>query len=191
MRTGAKKKYVASDCNQARECAEVHPLFCSIYEEIKMTKVEFLNRLKEALENGLDSRTVQENMNYYRSYIEDEVAKGQNEEKVIEDLGDPWVIAQSVISMEESRSVSEGPYKRDGAFDGYGDSDNLNSQGRPDVRIYTHGVSGFRMLLFVLGVIGIFLIVFAVIGGLISLVMPVVLPVLVVILLVRFFRRMR
>lgn len=156
-----------------------------------MTKVEFLNRLKEALENGLDSRTVQENMNYYRSYIEDEAAKGQNEEKVIEDLGDPWVIAQSVISMEESRSVSEGPYKRDGAFDGYGDSDNLNSQGRPDVRIYTHGVSGFRMLLFVLGVIGIFLIVFAVIGGLISLVMPVVLPVLVVILLVRFIRRMR
>ena len=75
-----------------------------------MTKREFLNRLKEALENGLDSRAVQENMDYYRSYIEEEAGGGRSEEEVIEDLGDPWVIAQSVINMAENRSAAEGGY---------------------------------------------------------------------------------
>ena len=89
-----------------------------------MTKGEFLNRLRESLENGLDSRTVQENMNYYRAYIEEEIENGQDEEEVIEELGDPWVIAQSVISMEESRTVSEGPYGSDGTFGGNNDSGN-------------------------------------------------------------------
>lgn len=156
-----------------------------------MTKGEFLNRLRESLENGLDSRTVQENMNYYRAYIEEEIENGQDEEEVIEELGDPWVIAQSVISMEESRTVSEGPYGSDGTFGGNNDSGNSDGQRRPNMRVYTHGVSGWRLLLFVLGIIGIFLIVFAVIGGLISLVMPMILPVLVIILLVRLIKRMR
>lgn len=155
-----------------------------------MTKVEFLNRLKEALENGLDNRTVQENINYYRAYIEEEAAKGQDEGAVIDELGDPWVIAQSVISMEESRQTSEGMRGNDDVY-GQNGSGNFGSQGRPNMRVYTHGVSGWRMLLFILGIIGIVLIVFAVIGGLISLVMPVILPILVIVFLVRLIKRMR
>ena len=38
-------------------------------------------------------------MNYYRAYIEEEIENGQDEEEVIEELGDPWVIAQSVIAF--------------------------------------------------------------------------------------------
>ena len=156
-----------------------------------MSKREFLNRLKEALENGLDSRTVQENMDYYRSYIEEETGKGRSEEEVLDELGDPWVIAQSVISMAESRSAAEGVY---GNGDVYGEGWPGSSGGQEysDTRLHIYKAGGWwKRLLFLLGIIGIVLIVFAVIGGLISLVMPVLLPVLVVIMVMRLIRRMR
>lgn len=156
-----------------------------------MTKREFLNRLKEALENGLDSRAVQENMDYYRSYIEEEAGGGRSEEEVIEDLGDPWVIAQSVINMAENRSASEGGYRTGGMYDD-GRTGNADGQSYSNTQIHTYMINGWwKRLLFLLGIIGIVLIVFAVIGGLISLVMPVLLPVLVVIMVMRLVRRMR
>lgn len=156
-----------------------------------MTKQEFLSRLKEALENRLDSRAVQENMDYYRSYIEEETRHGRSEEEVTDELGDPWVIAQSVINMTESRAAAEGGYGPGNVFDD-GEPGYSDRRGYSDTQIHTYMVnSWWKRLLFLMGIIGIVLIVFAVIGGLISLVMPVVLPILVIIMVMRLFRRMR
>lgn len=156
-----------------------------------MTEYEFLEKLKKALENDLDSRTVQENMDYYRSYIEEETRHGRSEGEVLEELGDPWVLAQSVINMAESRSgIEAGSGDRNGQRESW--SGNAGGQGYSDTRIHTYMVNGWwKRLLFLLGVIGIVLIVFAVIGGLISLIMPVLLPIFVVVLILRFIRRMR
>ena len=63
-----------------------------------MTKMEFLEGLRKALGNDLDRATVQENVNYYDGYISDEVSKGKTEEEVTAELGDPWVIAQTVMA---------------------------------------------------------------------------------------------
>ena len=46
---------------------------------------------------------MQENVNYYDGYISDEVSKGKTEEEVTAELGDPWVIAQTVIDAEEAK----------------------------------------------------------------------------------------
>ena len=42
-----------------------------------MTKNEFIIKLQEALENDLDAAAVRENVNYYSSYIDDEMRKGR------------------------------------------------------------------------------------------------------------------
>ena len=68
-----------------------------------MSKMEFLEGLRKALGNDLDRATVQENVNYYDGYISDEVSKGKTEEEVTAELGDPWVIAQTVIDAEEAK----------------------------------------------------------------------------------------
>ena len=157
-----------------------------------MTKREFLERLKEALENGLDSQKVRENMDYYRSYIEEEINAGRSEKQVIDELGDPWVIAQSVINMAESRSGAEDVYGNSSNVYGEGWSGNSGRQGYSNTQIHTYMVNGWwKRLLFILGIVGIVLIVFAVIGGLISLIMPLLLPVLTVIVLIRFIKRLR
>ena len=146
-----------------------------------MTKNEFMIKLQEALENDLDASAVRDNVNYYSNYIDDEIRKGRSEE-----LGDPWVIAQSVIDMSAQKNVTEdygGSYRSAGR--------SSERQESPyNVHSYTIG-SWWQKLLLILGIIGIVLIVAAVIGGIISLVMPIVIPVLVVILLVNFIRRLK
>lgn len=157
-----------------------------------MTEREFLEKLREALENSLDNRIVQENMDYYRSYIEEETGQGRDEDEVIDELGDPWVLAQSVINMAENCSGAKAGYRNsdvheEGWFGDLGRQRYSDS----DTQIHTYMVNGWKRLLFLLGIIGIVLIVFAVIGGLLSLIMPVLLPILVGVLVLRFIKRMR
>lgn len=151
-----------------------------------MTKNEFMIKLQEALENDLDASAVRDNVNYYSNYIDDEIRKGRSEEEVLDELGDPWVIAQSVIDMSGQKNATEdygSSYRNAGRSSERQDSSY-------NVHSYTIG-SWWQKLLLILGIIGIVLLVVAVIGGIISLVMPIVVPVLVVILLVNFIRRLK
>ena len=47
-----------------------------------MTKREFLEKLRAALAEDLSGAAVQEQVAFYRQYIEDEVRKGRSEEAV-------------------------------------------------------------------------------------------------------------
>ena len=51
-----------------------------------MTKREFLEKLRAALAEDLGSAAVQEQVAFYRQYIEDEVRKGRSEEAVTAEL---------------------------------------------------------------------------------------------------------
>ena len=67
-----------------------------------MTREEFLKKLKEALENDLSGRIVQENVSYYESYIIEEIRKGRTESEVIEELG-VKAEARQLAFVKESR----------------------------------------------------------------------------------------
>ena len=146
-----------------------------------MTRQEFLTRLREALESELDRRTVQENVDYYNSYIIEETAKGRQESDVIAELGDPWVIARSVIGMT-SDWLGAGT-----AYDGDPGAGRGRDSGRQSRQEGSASILGawWKKALFVLGIIGVFLIVIAVIGGIFSLLMPILVPVLAVVLILR------
>ena len=146
-----------------------------------MTRQEFLTRLREALESELDRRTVQENVDYYNSYIIEETAKGRQESDVIAELGDPWVIARSVIGMT-SDGLGAGT-----AYDGDPGAGRGRDSGRQSRQEGSASILGawLKKALFVLGIIGVFLIVIAVIGGIFSLLMPILVPVLAVVLILR------
>ena len=96
-----------------------------------MTREEFLKKLKEALENDLSGRIVQENVSYYESYIIEEIRKGRTESEVIEELGDPWVIARSIIDMAEGEPGTKEAY--------YGSAKSSSRQERAADR-YTDGM---------------------------------------------------
>ena len=151
-----------------------------------MTQMEFLSGLQEALAADLDARSVQEQMAYYRSYISGELAKGRTEEEIMNELGDPWVIARSIIDMQESSAETfESVNEYDGyrKQEGYG---NNSAYGKTGGHVYAFGFdTWWKKLLLVLGIIGVLMVVGAVIGGIFSLLAPLILPILVVVLVIR------
>lgn len=73
-----------------------------------MSKEEFIEKLQRALAGGLNSSQVAENIRYYREYIDSEVRKGRREEEVLTQLGDPRLLAKSIIEANKHAGTSYG-----------------------------------------------------------------------------------
>ena len=143
-----------------------------------MTKQEFLEKMRHALANDLSGSVVQDNINYYDGYISDEVRKGRREEAVIDELGDPWAIAWTIIESVENAGNGQDGYTYDPVQRGYENGQNS--------RVRVIGVnSWWKKLLVILGVLGIIMLVVAVVGGIFSLLAPVIVPLLIVMFIVR------
>ena len=74
-----------------------------------MTKKEFLQILRECLEGEIPEHEIQSNIKYYEEYIKVQ-AVGSSEEDVIARLGNPQMIAKSII---EAFKASGQPFIRE------------------------------------------------------------------------------
>lgn len=63
-----------------------------------MNSQDFLDKLRMALSGQIAPNLVEENIAYYREYISAQIRMGQSEETVLQNLGDPRLIAKSIIS---------------------------------------------------------------------------------------------
>ena len=70
-----------------------------------MTKYEFLNDLKASLIGNVSGQIINENMQYYDEYIAGEVRKGKTEAEVLNELGDPRLIARTIIDTKGDNSA--------------------------------------------------------------------------------------
>ena len=94
-----------------------------------MGRQEFIDRLKAALNGSLASSTVAEHVRYYDDYIRAEMQKGKSEEAVLASLGDPRLIARTII---QTNTIEDGwqeggyqggtqkDYDQEGYQSGYG-----------------------------------------------------------------------
>lgn len=73
-----------------------------------MEKTEFIERLQRALAAGISSSQVAENVRYYQDYIDSEIRKGRSEKEVMDSLGDPRLLAKSIIEANKHAGVSYG-----------------------------------------------------------------------------------
>lgn len=67
-----------------------------------MSKSEFLSKLKSLLSYELPGNLVEENLDYYRGYIEEEIKKGRSESEVLDELGNPQLISRTIIDAAKS-----------------------------------------------------------------------------------------
>lgn len=147
-----------------------------------MDRVEFTDKLQHALAGGLNSSSVAENVQYYRDYIDVEIRKGRSEEEVLDSLGDPRLLAKSIIEANKRAGSNEGTnrnYDEETTDHVYGGRKGTGQAVR---------VPGWLIALIVTVV---FLLVIGVIFSLISFLAPIIIPVLIVVLLVNFFRGRR
>lgn len=154
-----------------------------------MTKKEFLDILRENLAGNLPAAEIEENIQYYKDYIEN---GEESEEKALEILGDPHLIARTVI---DSFKISKGPmadfyteqarneYNKD-PFDENTDSrTNYEQYENRNIRPQFKWYHKLIAILIIVAVVAIIL----VLGGLAAVVIVrVILPVLLVIIILRF-----
>lgn len=87
-----------------------------------MTKKEFIEALALKLSEELDAAETASQIRYYEGYLDGEVARGHTEEEAVEALGDPNLIAKTIIEMPREdgffgRTVpSESDSYYEGAF---------------------------------------------------------------------------
>lgn len=144
-----------------------------------MDRIEFVDKLQHALSGGLGSAMVAENVQYYREYIDIEIRKGRSEEEVIGSLGDPRLLAKSIIEANKRTGQNEGTNRN---FD---EETPDNSYGRQETAQGAVRVPGWLILVIVAVV---FLLIIGVAFSLISFLAPVIIPVLVILLVINFFK---
>lgn len=110
-----------------------------------MDKQEFLDGLRAALQGSVSAGLVMENVNYYEDYINTEIRKGKTEAEVLSTLGDPRLIAKTIVqtqgkseggaySTASYRNASQGNSQYQGGARGY--------QGDPQYQSGTRGYQG-------------------------------------------------
>lgn len=145
-----------------------------------MDKLEFLDRLRMTLNGSVPARVVEENVNYYENYINSQVRMGYEESEVLRSLGDPRLIAKSIISANDSYHSN---YNANGNREVYEEDYYVQERKRAEVR--TGGIPKWLKILIVC------LIIFGIINvvaTLISALLPIFFPILLVYFLVKLFR---
>ena len=72
-----------------------------------MTKQDFLDGLRRSLSAGLEPEQINEHIRYYSDYIDSRIRMGISEEEVMASLGEPRLIAKTLLGMEETGQVTE------------------------------------------------------------------------------------
>ncbi len=134
-----------------------------------MGKKEFLDKLRLALNGRVAPEKVTETLKYYEDYINAEVRIGRSEEEVMTSLGDPRLIARTIIETDGGQAADTAREQSDGG----------------EVQRRLHAIPGWVWLVVLLVVL---VIIISVVFKILAVFMPVIIVILVVSFLVKFFR---
>ena len=148
-----------------------------------MNRHEFLKQLEHALEAEMNPEKVREHVDYYRSYIAEEVKNGKSEKEVMDLLGDPWVIARSIIDSPLNETEDQYTYAD------YEEAEQEAPFGTPEIKIKK--ITGWKIAAVCVGIVLILVLVISLLTGLISMLAPVLVPLLVIWIVLRIVENHR
>lgn len=67
-----------------------------------MTKNDFMDKLREYLSYELPERLVVPHIKFYNDYFKEQVSEGKKLQDVVDELGDPQLIARTIIDSEKA-----------------------------------------------------------------------------------------
>ena len=143
-----------------------------------MTKQDFLDRLRMALTGRVSPSLVEENVSYYEDYINTQIRLGKSEGSVMEALGDPRLIAKTIITTNGT-SAAQSSYE----YQDVSSETDLITRVKKRLRnVHIPGwlVGAIMIVLFVA--------IVSVVFSIISYLLPILLPVMLVAFLVKLFR---
>ena len=160
-----------------------------------MDKLGFLEILRQRLLTELPAHKVQSHIDYYTSYINKEISSGRAEADVMEELGDPRLIAKTIIDSENNSGSSQHYERQE-----YEESTNENRNRRnPGVNIsFNNKPVNMTLIKVVLAIVAVLLVVviFAVIflllkvfGVIMSILAPVILVIIILSIIFQLIKR--
>ena len=154
-----------------------------------MTKEEFLDGLRKALASTGSQALIEENTRFYSSYIDDELSKGRSIEEIMEELGEPRLIANSIKVAAGYDDVFVGIDNEtyENTAGNYEENDD-NFSDRKDNSFKTYNFSGNNLIIPIIIAIAVLVVIVAVVAAVFSFLAPVLLPVIGVLLLVALIK---
>ena len=157
-----------------------------------MDRNEFVSILRSTLTGEVPASVVEENVRYYDSYISQEIAGGKSEQEVLEALGEPRLIARTIIDTQGQQSgyskAYTSAYDTEDADREKGFHAELNEEGGVDIKYKSFNFNTwYGRLLVTIVVVLVLVLVITVVGGILSWILPVLVPVLLILWLLRFF----
>ena len=162
-----------------------------------MTKEEFLEGLKRALFSTGSQSLIEYNLDYYSSYIDGEIAKGRSMDEVMNELGDPRLIANSIKVAEGYSDVfvgledevidgNAGDYKEnsDFEFNTKGFDKDYEESHKENGAFKIYNMNGKSLILPLIIALAILVLVVVVIVAVFSFLAPVLLPIIAVLIVV-------
>jgi len=157
-----------------------------------MNRQEFIDKLTSALNGNLAQPLVREHIQYYEDYFVAEMSKGKSEQEILERLGDPRLIARTIIVTNTTESEGNSAYESDTYQNGYYQSSAYQSGGfrqtvsreQGEVRRRSQ-LPGWVWILLVLVIVAF---VFSIVMSVLSFLAPILIPVIVILFLVKLFR---
>jgi uncharacterized membrane protein len=73
-----------------------------------MNKIEFVEQMRRSLSSIDDYTYVNDTIAYYENYIESQIRMGKSEEQVMQELGDPRLIAKSICASHMTEGEEQG-----------------------------------------------------------------------------------
>ncbi len=145
-----------------------------------MSRQDFISRLTASLRDRVPAAQVEENARYYEEYIASQVRGGRSEHEVVESLGDPRLIAKSIVQASGGGGRAEDASYRTCEDGGA----SAHEAAGPRRTFPFFGIS-WQKLLLAAGVLALVMVLFFTI---LSLLLPALPILLLVILLVKLFR---
>lgn len=145
-----------------------------------MSRREFLDTLGRRLRQELSQDEVRVHIQYYEQYLNEKISQGISEEDAVAQLGDPLLIAKTIMDVRESSTEQ--------TQDAYERQDEKKSTGYGSGRHHLEMNSRGSCLIMVLIGVLILAAVFWVLKSAISFLMPVIAPVVVVMLVISLIK---
>lgn len=151
-----------------------------------MTRSEFMDSLHRTLAGSLTSSTVNENMRYYEEYFDTQLRLGQSEEEIVAGLGDPRLLAKTIIQTSRYQAQNYGNGQEYDEV--YEDGSRGNAQDGGDRR-YSSKI--YRMPGWLLLVLAVLLVCVAIsiIGSVVSVFLPFIIPLVCVTVIIRLLQK--
>ena len=160
-----------------------------------MSKKEFLNILRLSLDGEVDHNIIEQNINYYNDYIGS--GSELEEEKILNMLGDPRLIAKTIIesekiAKEKGKYTSGQAYSRSKATASEAQEEKRgSSHGNPFGKksFFTTGVQWYHKAILIALLVLFILVLFTIGRILISLIYVFAIPLILMFLLLALFRK--